>query len=60
MVSIMVHPVYGILVLAVSGYTIYQEKSGKEVSVNNLQNSGKGIVETVKEYAKTEKGKNVF
>lgn len=49
-----------IAVVAVSGYTIYQEKSGKEVSVNNLQNSGKGIVETVKEYAKTEKGKNVF
>lgn len=46
-----------IAVVAVSGYTIYQEKSGKEVSVNNLQNSGKGIVETVKEYAKTEKGK---
>ena len=44
-----------IAVVAVSGYTIYQEKSGKEVSVNNLQNSGKGIVETVKEYAK-----NVF
>jgi hypothetical protein len=56
-VSLILWVIAEIATVALSGYSMYLEKTGKELSVGELQNSGNGIVEFLKEYTKTEKGK---
>lgn len=56
-VSVVLLLIAEIATIAVSAYTIYLERTGKELSVEELQQSGADVISSLKEYVKTEKGK---
>lgn len=56
-VSIILFLIAEIATIVVAGYLIYLEKTGKELSVDDLQKSGAEAIGALKEYVKTEKGR---
>lgn len=56
-VSVVLLLIAEIATIVVSAYTIYLERTDKELSVEDLQKSGENMIGSLKEYVKTEKGR---